>query len=254
AQGLHDRMVRLMRLQQATPLPRRPPGATRDLVQELESPFGRPGIAIGEPEVGVDDTNQVELWKMVALGDNLGSDDDIDMAIRDGLELLAHALDVGYEIAGQDQQAGAGKQAGNLFLKPLHSWTAGDERLRRGAMRTGVGRRHRKAAVVADEPAPEATGDPPGAAVRAGKAVAPRAAQRQRGIAAPIEEQQRLLVVVERKPDVGGKPGRDEASARRSFAREIDGLDGRQALAAEPLRQMQPAIPPAPGIDLGLDR
>jgi hypothetical protein len=48
-------MVGLMRLQQATPLTRGPPCPTRDLMQQLEGPFGRAGIAIGEAEVGIND-------------------------------------------------------------------------------------------------------------------------------------------------------------------------------------------------------
>jgi hypothetical protein len=76
-------MVRLMCLQQATPLTRGTPRATRDLMQKLEGPFGRAGIAIGEPEVCINDPDQVELWEMMAFGDDLGSDDDVDMAVRD---------------------------------------------------------------------------------------------------------------------------------------------------------------------------
>ena len=95
--------------------------------------------------------------------------------------------------------------------------------------------------MVADEPAPEAVIDQPGVAVRAGEAEAAGAAQRERRIAAAVEEQQRLLAALDRGLHRLGEPRRDEAPARRAFAREIDRLDHRQMLAAEALRQMQRA-------------
>ena len=51
-----------------------------------------------------------------------------------------------------------------------------------------------------------------------------------------------------------GEPRRDEAAARRPLAAQIDGLDRRQMLAAEPLRQMQVRVAAALGIHHGLDR
>ena len=51
-----------------------------------------------------------------------------------------------------------------------------------------------------------------------------------------------------------GERRRDEAAARRRLAAQIDRLDRRHALAAEPLRQGDAAIAAAPRIDLGLER
>ncbi len=96
--------------------------------------------------------------------------------------------------------------------------------------------------------------DQPGIAVRAGEAEAAGAAQSERRVAAAVEEQQRLLPAFERGLDRRGEPRRDVAAARGTLAGEIDRLDAGQVLAAEPLRQLQAAIAPAPRIDLGLDR
>ena len=114
--------------------------------------------------------------------------------------------------------------------------------------------RHRKAAVMADEPPPEAVIDEPGVAIRAGKAIAAGAAERERRIAAPIEKQQRLLLAFERELDLLGEAGCDKPAARRTLAGEIDRLDHRQGLAAEPFGQCEPAIAPAARIHLGLHR
>ena len=42
-----------------------------------------------EAEVAVDHTDQRQPWKVVALGDELGADDDVDLALGDGRELVA---------------------------------------------------------------------------------------------------------------------------------------------------------------------
>ena len=78
--------------------------------------------------------------------------------------------------------------------------------------------------------------------------------KRQRREAAAVEEQQRLLAALQRDLHRLGQPRRDEAPARRPLAPQIDGLDRRQMLAAEPLRQMQMRVAAALGVHHGLDR
>ena len=107
---------------------------------------------------------------------------------------------------------------------------------------------------MAYETALEAVIHQPGVAVRAGQPIAALAAERQRRIAAPIEEQQRLLAALERHLHGLRQPRRHEAPGRRTFLAQIDRLDHRHVLAAEALRQMQAPVARAPGVDLGLDR
>ena len=84
------------------------------------------------------------------------------------------------------------------------------------ALRALLRRRHREAAVVADQPPPEAVIDQPGVAVLAGEPMAAGVAQRQRREAAAVEEQQRLLAALQRDLHRLGEPRRDEAPARRA--------------------------------------
>ena len=113
----------------------------------------------------------------------------------------------------------SGKQLGRLLLQPLDARTDGDEAFGGVALRALRRRRHREAAMMADQPPLEAMIDQPGVAIRALQAEAAGAAQRQRRIAAAIEEQQRLLVALERDLHRLGQPRRDEAPARRPLAR-----------------------------------
>ena len=128
-------MLGLVRLQIADAAAGLAAGAADDLMQELERALGRARIAVGEAEIGVDDADQIELREMVALGDELRADDDVEAALGDVVELLAQALDRFDEIARQHQDAAPRKQLGRLLLQPLDAGTDRDEALGRLAFR-----------------------------------------------------------------------------------------------------------------------
>src|SRR5262245_66169969 len=108
--------------------------------------------------------------------------------------------------------------------------------------------------MVADELPAEAVIDQPGVAVRTGQAKTAGAAERERRIAAAIEEEECLLVAFKRSPDRAGERWRDVTARRRTLAAQVDRLDRRHALAAEALRQGEALITSAPRIGLGLGR
>src|SRR5262249_61980303 len=118
------------------------------------------------------------------------------------------------------------KQLRRLLLQPFHTGADRDERIGRLAFRTLHWRRHRETAMVADESAPEPVIDKPGVAVRTGEPKSALAAEREPGIAAAVEEQERLLAAFERPRPPLGQPRGDEAAARRAFGAQIDRLGG----------------------------
>ena len=79
------------------------------------------------------------------------------------------------------------------------------------ALRTLFRNRQGETAMMTVEAMPIAMLDQPGGALRAVETVATRTAQRQRRIAAPIEEQERLLTLLERLRH-GARPGRGPAT------------------------------------------
>ena len=99
-----------MRLQEALALPGLAPGAARHLMQKLEGALGRARIAVRKAEIGIDDADQIELREMMALGDELGADDDVELAFGDAVEFLAQPLDRFHQVAGQHDAARVGKQ------------------------------------------------------------------------------------------------------------------------------------------------
>src|SRR6185436_10049033 len=115
-------------------------------------------------------------------------------------------------VAGQDQEARAGKQGGGLLFEALHAGPAGDEGVRRRALRAGGRCRDSMAAMVTDEPVAEAVLHQPGVAVGALQAKSAAAAERERCVAATIEEQERLLAALHRELHGFGQTGSDEAT------------------------------------------
>ena len=79
-------------------------------------------------------------------------------------------------------------------------------------------------------------------------------AQRQRRVAAAVEEQQRLLAPLDRSLDLRSEPWRDEAAARGLLAAQIDRLDMGHVRTPEPRRQHHALIAALARIDFGLDR
>ena len=55
-------------------------GAAGDLLDLLEAALGGAQVAAGEAEVGIDHADQGEVGEVIALGDQLGADDDVDLA------------------------------------------------------------------------------------------------------------------------------------------------------------------------------
>ena len=88
-------------------------------MQQLERALGRARIAIRQAEIGIDDADQIELREMMALGDKLRADDDVELAFGHVVEFLAQPLDQFHQIAGEHEDALVGKQLGRLLLQPL---------------------------------------------------------------------------------------------------------------------------------------
>ena len=102
-------------------------GAADHLMQQLEGALGGARVAVIQPEVGVDDTDKVELREVMAFRHQLRPDDDIEAALGDIVELLAQLLDRGDEIARQHQDAGLRKQRAHLLFEALDARPDGGE-------------------------------------------------------------------------------------------------------------------------------
>ena len=214
-------MVRLVGLQQADALPAGAPCPPGHLAQQLERALGGARIAIGEAEIGIDHADQRHVGEMVALGDKLGADDDVGLALGDRLELEPQPPDAAQHVRGKHDGARVGKMPDHLLGDPLDARTAGDEMVERAAFRTGVGAVLAVAAMVADQLAAEAVLDQPARAVRALEAMAAGAAKRQRRIAAPVEEQQRLLAAFKVLAACGASSTGDRNPPRAGGARRM---------------------------------
>src|SRR5436305_10034248 len=149
---------------------------------------------------------------MMPLGDQLRADDDIDAALFDVAEFLAHALDRSDEIAGEHHDAPVGKQRRGFLLEPLDAGPARHEGIGCLALWARGRRRRREAAMMADKLVLEAVIDQPSVAVRAIEPKAAGAAERERRIAAAVQEQQCLLAALQRGLDDAGEARGDKTA------------------------------------------
>src|SRR5690606_13445409 len=111
------------------------------LREKLERALGGAQIAARQTEIAIDDADKSEKREIMPLGDELGADDDIDLALGNRFELKAEALDAAENVARHDIEARLGKALGNLLGKPLDAGTAGDQAVFRVAAWAGIGAR-----------------------------------------------------------------------------------------------------------------
>src|SRR5260370_20417695 len=111
---------------------------------------------------------------------------------------MAQRLDRFDEIARQPQEAACRKQLRRFLFQPFDAGAARDERISRLTLRAFRRQRHREAAMVADQAAPEPVIDQPGVAIRTSEPKSALAAKRERGVAAAIEEKEGLLAAFDR--------------------------------------------------------
>ena len=151
-------------------------GAAGDLVVELDGSFGGAEVAAGEAEVGVDHADEGEVGEVPAFGDDLGADDEVDLAGLDAGGGLGGGVRAGHGVAGHDEDAGGWEGGGGFFGDAFDAGSDGDEGVVGAAAWALGGDGFVVAAVVAGELAAGAVLDEPGGAVGALHAVAAVAA------------------------------------------------------------------------------
>jgi hypothetical protein len=209
---------------------------------------------LASPEIGIDDPDQRHQRKIVPLGDQLRADDDIGLALGDRVELQPQPLHPAHDVGGQHDRPSLREMAFHLLGDPLHPRPAGDEMVEGAAFRAGLGRALVIAALMALQLFLEPVLDQPAGALRALEAMAADPAERQRRIAAPVEEQQRLLLLLHRLADRPHQHRRQEAAALRRMPAHVDQMQIGQRRVAESGRQMDGRVAPALAVDLAFDR
>src|SRR5713226_6001860 len=102
-----QRMVLVTRLDQHLTRQICAAGASRDLLQLRESPLARPVIARKQTAVGVEHGGERQSLEVVALGEELRTDEDI--GVRRALEQVLELASGAYCVAIQTQDAGVRK-------------------------------------------------------------------------------------------------------------------------------------------------
>ena len=173
---------------------------------------------------------------------------------RDGVQLHAQPLESARHVAGQHQRPRRREAVEHLLLQPLHAGAAGDEALLRAAIWAGGGPPLLVPAMMAGEDAAKAVIHQPGRAVGAGHPVPAGAAERERGIAAAVEEKERLLAVCDGLRNRRGKRRRQPAAALRRVLAHVDGGNLRRRAVGVARGQDEPPVAAAIGVDAAFHR
>src|SRR5262249_13910573 len=94
-------------------------GAPGHLAEQLERALGGAHVAEGEAEIAVDYADQGKEGKVVALGDELGADDDVHLAFGDRGEFAPQPIDAARKVARHDNRPRLGKAQSDLFGQAL---------------------------------------------------------------------------------------------------------------------------------------
>ena len=155
------------------------PGASRHLIEELEGALGGAGVAAAQSQIRVDHADKREIRKIVALGDELRADDDVEGALRNLLEFAPQPVGAAWKIRREHEYAGVWKERRRFFGESLDAGSAGGERILAAAFGADVRTTLDMAAMMAHQRAAKTMFDEPGVAVRAAEAMAACPADRQ---------------------------------------------------------------------------
>ena len=204
--GLHDDLARQVRAA----------GAARDLEQQRGEPLRRAEIGAVERVVGAEHADQRQAREIVALGEHLRADEDVDVAgVRPARARRRTRPCVCVLSRSMRAIRAAGKRVRQRALEPLRAVPERQE-IDVAALRARARQPLGVAAVMAAQLAVVAVDDEPRAAARAARLPAARRAQERRREAAAIDEDQRLLAAREARLDRGEQ-------------RRADALDGAAA-------------------------
>ena len=102
-------------------------GAAGDLLDLLEAALRGAKVAALQAKVGIDHSDQGQVGEVIALGHQLGADDDVDFARLHRPDELGGAGRRPDGVAGDDRGAGVGEQLGDLVGDTFDPGAAGDQ-------------------------------------------------------------------------------------------------------------------------------
>ena len=126
---------------------------------------------------------------MVAFGDHLRADDDVDLALGDAAHEFGGRRRADHGVAGRDHKARLGVIVDDLFSQALDTWTAGHQAVLAAAGGADGGPADGIAAMVTLQPAAQAMFHHPGRAAGTFVAMPAGPTQGQRRVATAVQKQ-----------------------------------------------------------------
>src|ERR1700733_6815803 len=231
------------------------PGATGDLGEELEGAFGGAKIGAAEGEIGSYDSDERDALEIVALGDHLRADEDIDLTFRECAEhLLEFAL--GAEgVAVEAADAGGWELLAEVFVDALGA-VADEVHVPGLAFPTLLGRADRIAAIVAFKALAAFVVGEGGVAILALNHRAAAAAEHRPGIAAAIDEDHCLCFFLEAQRDrnAQGLGNRRDSVLAQKILAQVDDADLGERAIFDARSELEELVFSCAGVVVGLKR
>ena len=108
-------MLRLPGLDQRAARPVAAPGAARHLIEQLERALGGARIAAAEAQICVHHADEREMREVVALGDELRADHNVEGALGDLVQFAPQPFGAAGKIRGEHQEARIREQTSRLL-------------------------------------------------------------------------------------------------------------------------------------------
>ncbi len=224
--------------------PGRAAGAAGDLDDRLREPLGRTVVRREQALIRVQDHDQADVGKVVALRQHLGADEDARLAAVHALEHRLNRAARRGRVPVESRDRVRRKQTRQRLLDAFGTLAHGVQLVAAGFANRG--NRALRAAMMAAQLRGAPVQRHTGVAVRAGRHPAAGIAEQRRRVPAPIEEHDHLAARGEVRGNRLDRRLRQALVARVSL--QVDENHARRARRARPLRQRVRRIAPLGGI------
>ena len=170
-------------------------GPSCDLAQHLIGSLARSWVAALQTQISIDHPNQSEVWEVMAFGDDLGADQNVDLALLHPRHQLPNRLWVVGGVGGENLNACIGEAFGGFGCNAFDAGSNRDQPIFGPTIWASIGLAHRKASEVTDQAVGIFMLNQPRFSIGCLHPMSALAAQNHRRITATVQEQQHLLAL-----------------------------------------------------------
>src|SRR5690606_17832443 len=137
--GSHDRVIRLISLNQAKAFAPRAPRPSCYLIKQLKSTFSCAWITIGKTKIRIHYSHKRHIWKVMPFRNKLCANYNIGLALGDSIQFQSQPFDPARNIRRKHDDSGIFKSGRDLFSNALDTRPTSYQMIQRAAFGTCFG-------------------------------------------------------------------------------------------------------------------